>query len=451
MRCTLLRRFQCANVTNIKWLNLRAVRTITRRISTYDPTKSPLALPRQNNQLLSLKPITPSDAYVSCTVFNGRGDVTAVSEKFPKWAFLRDHSLYPRDLRKIDTTAIDIIPSIIVKKSCIVINMLHIKALIEKDRVFVFDTVNPSAAAKLGVLMYDLESKLSSKDNSTGSSSIQFYEHKALESMLINVMSSLETELKHHMSICGHILSELENEVNRERLRDLLIKSKNLTSYYQKSSLIRDVLDELLENDDDLAAMYLTVKKEPEEDDFADLEMLLETYYTQCDEYVQQAEALIQDIKSTEEIVNIILDANRNSLMLLELKATIYTLGFTVATLIPAFYGMNLKNFIEENNYGFGVIVFASIVMGLFVTGANFRVLRSVTRLTMLNNHTGSQSLQHKQLASKYAEEYIPSLWQRWKSWAGVVWHGKSRSMNYGQGKEDRDVIWRWLLDDEKK
>lgn len=403
------------------------------------------------HQLLSLKPITPSDSFVSCTVFNEKGDVTAVSQKFPKWAFLRDHSLYPRDLRKIDTTAVDIIPSITVKSSCIVVNMLHIKALIEKDRVYVFDTANQSAAAKLGVLMYDLESKLSSRNTISTNTVTQYYEHRALESMLMNVMSSLETEFKMHFKICGHILSELENEVNRYKLRDLLIKSKNLTLFYQKSSLIREVLDELLENDDDLAGMYLTVKKTEAEDDFADLEMLLETYYTQCDEYVQQAESLIQDIRSTEEIVNIILDANRNSLMLLELKVTIYTLGFTVATLLPAFYGMNLKNFIEDSNLGFGSVVLFSIMIALMVTGANFRALRSVTRLTMLNNHTGSQSAQHKKLAFEYAEEHIPTMWQRWKYWMHSLWHGSTRGRRRLQGKEDRDTIWRWLIDEERK
>ena len=112
--------------------------------------------PPQPQQLLSVKPITPNDAYVSCTLLNSKGDVTAVSQKFPKWTFLRDHGLYPRDLRKIDTSTIDIIPSIVVKPTCILINLLHIKALIQKNQVFVFDTSNPEAAMKLGVLMYDL-------------------------------------------------------------------------------------------------------------------------------------------------------------------------------------------------------------------------------------------------------------------------------------------------------
>lgn len=404
--------------------------------------------PPQPQQLLSVKPITPNDAYVSCTLLNSKGDVTAVSQKFPKWTFLRDHGLYPRDLRKIDTSTIDIIPSIVVKPTCILINLLHIKALIQKNQVFVFDTSNPEAAMKLGVLMYDLESKLS-QTNLTPHLTAQLYEHKALESILINVMTCLETEYKQHYSICGQILNELEDQIDRDKLRDLLIRSKNLTSFYQKSLLIRDVLDELLESDEDLASMYLSEQK-TEADDFADLEMLLETYYKQCDEYVQQSESLIQDIKSTEEIVNIILDANRNSLMLFELKVTIYTLGFTVATMVPAFYGMNLKNFIEESELGFASVVVFSIVSAGLVSVANFRALRSVTRLTLMNNHTGDKTTKHIQNAKLAVDREVPTLWARWKHGARVIWSGNTNYTTVGDGKR-RDMIWKWLVDDNKK
>lgn len=398
------------------------------------------AFPSAHQQLLSLKPITPNDSFISSTVFDSKGAIVAVSKKFQKWEFLRKHALYPRDLRKIDTSSVDIIPSIQVKpNNCIVLNMLHIKALIEKDRVYVFDTVDPSSAVKLGVLMYDLESKLSPKMGTQ----VQYYEHRALESILINIMSSLEAEFKLHYSICGQILIDLENEVNRDKLRELLIKSKNLTLFYQKSLLIREVLDELLESDDDLASLYLTVKK-TEEDDFSDLEMLLETYYTQCDEYVQQAESLIQDIKSTEEIVNIILDANRNSLMLLELKITIYTLGFTVATLVPAFYGMNLKNFIEESYLGFGAVVVFSILSAYLVTRANFKALKSVTKLTMLKSSNPSQASYNMKTKStlRPALARIRGLF-KWRknpdSNGQPIWN-----------KQDRDVIWKWLMDEKK-
>ncbi|CAI2032264.1 hypothetical protein SEUBUCD646_0H03580 [Saccharomyces eubayanus] len=420
-------------------------------------------------QLLSLKPISPSDSlFISCTVFNSEGNIISMSEKFSKWSFLTEHSLFPRDLRKIDNSSIDIIPTIMCKPDCIVINLLHIKALIERDKVYVFDTTNPSAAAKLSVLMYDLESKLSSTKNNS-----QFYEHRALESIFINVMSALETDFKLHSQICIQILNDLENEVNRLKLRHLLIKSKDLTLFYQKTLLIRDLLDELLENDDDLANMYLTVKKSPK-DNFSDLEMLIETYYTQCDEYVQQSESLIQDIKSTEEIVNIILDANRNSLMLLELKVTIYTLGFTVASVLPAFYGMNLKNFIEESEWGFTSVVAFSIMSALYITKKNFNSLRSVTKMTMYPNSTTNPNSFPKTSISTSVSSKLRKRRNWWKLTRqrlaillyGSNYYNAAMSNNKGnkgflklkkfnmendlKSKQDRDMIWKWLIEDKK-
>ena len=219
--------------------------------------------------------------------------------------------------------------------------------------------------------------------------------------------------------------------------------------------------------------MYLTVKKSPK-DNFSDLEMLIETYYTQCDEYVQQSESLIQDIKSTEEIVNIILDANRNSLMLLELKVTIYTLGFTVASVLPAFYGMNLKNFIEESEWGFTSVVVFSIMSALYITKKNFNSLRSVTKMTMYPNSTTNSSSFPKtsistSVASKLRERR--TWWKTTRQRLGILLYGSNyynaaMSNNKGnkgflklkkfnmendlKNKQNRDMIWRWLIEDKK-
>ncbi|AGO12022.1 AaceriADR359Wp [[Ashbya] aceris (nom. inval.)] len=391
-----------------------------------------------------VKPITPNDLFVSCTVFNERGAVTGVSTRYPKLSFLRDRGLYPRDLRKLDTSSIEVIPSIVVKPTCILVNLLHIKAVIEKNRVYVFDTASKEAAARLGVLMYDLESKLASHSSQPA----QHYEHRALESILVNVMTCLETEFKHLSKQCGLVLNELEDQIDREKLRDLLIHSKDLTSFYQKSLLIRDMLDELLESDEDLAGMCLSPAPGAAEADASEVEMLLETYYKQCDEYVQQSGSLLQNIKSTEDVVNIILDANRNSLMLFELKVTIYTLGFTVATLIPAFYGMNLKNFIEESVWGFGGVLVVSVAAGLAVTASNFKALRSVARLTVMNSHSTYPGAKHISSARIHLDRDVPTLWMRMKTGFQTIWFGKSRPSRDGR---QRDMIWKWLLDDKSK
>lgn len=78
-----------------------------------------------------------------------------------------------------------------------------------------------------------------------------------------------------------------------------------------------------------------------------------------------------------------ILDANRNSLMLLDLKMSIGTLGIGSGAFIAALYGMNLKNFMEESDYGFlGVSAWSFIFAGI-VCSYGLTKLRKVQRVSM--------------------------------------------------------------------
>ncbi|KAJ9623576.1 magnesium ion transporter [Taxawa tesnikishii (nom. ined.)] len=182
------------------------------------------------------------------------------------------------------------------------------------------------------------------------------------------------------------VLRELEEDIDRDKLRHLLIYSKKLGTFEQKARLVRDAIDDLLEADDDLAAMYLTEKadgKERAEDDHTEVEMLLESYYKICDEIVQISGNLVSNIRNTEEIVRAILDANRNSLMLLDLRFSILTLGIGAGTFIAALYGMNLKNFIEESDLGFGLVSLSCAVLTVVSIIYGLRKLRRVQRLSM--------------------------------------------------------------------
>lgn len=85
-----------------------------------------LAIPR------ILKPIAPSDSYISCTIFDETGKVKEISKKFPKTKFLTENGLFPRDLRKIDTSTVDVVPTIAVRPNCILVNLLYIKSIIKR-------------------------------------------------------------------------------------------------------------------------------------------------------------------------------------------------------------------------------------------------------------------------------------------------------------------------------
>ena len=77
------------------------------------------------------------------------------------------------------------------------------------------------------------------------------------------------------------------------------------------------------------------------------------------------------------------MDANRNSLMLLDLKFSIGTLGIGSGAFIAALYGMNLKNFIEDSNVGFWGVTGWSMVFAAVVCSYGLVKLRKVQRLSM--------------------------------------------------------------------
>jgi magnesium transporter len=151
--------------------------------------------------------------------------------------------------------------------------------------------------------MYDLEGKLRQLDTRANGSLP--YEFRALEAVLISATNGLESEFEGVREPVVRVLRELEEDIDRDKLRYLLIYSKRISTFEQTARLVRDALGELLEADDDLAAMYLTEKakgKGRSENDHTEAELLLESYHKVTDEIVQAAENLVSSIRNTEEM-----------------------------------------------------------------------------------------------------------------------------------------------------
>ncbi len=348
--------------------------------------------------------IKPSNELkLRCTEFDENGNVTLVNGEFRKGELIAKYSLLPRDLRKIDSS---VLPHILVRESAILINLLHLRCLIKHNRVLVFDVYGSTDSYAQSLFMYDLEGKLRQKQTSTaavaGANNLP-YEFRALEAVLISVTSGLESEFEGVREPVVRVLRELEEDIDRDKLRHLLIYSKKLGTFEQKARLVRDAIEDLLEADDDLASMYLTEKaqgKERDEQNHDEIELLLESYHKVTDEIVQVSSNLVSAIRNTEEIVRAILDANRNSLMLLDLKFSIGTLGISAGMFIAALYGMNLKNFIEEDHFGFAGISAFSTLLTVACCYWAFRRLRQVQRLSMWGE-SGSQRRERQQKANK--------------------------------------------------
>ncbi|KAI1140875.1 cora-domain-containing protein [Hypoxylon sp. FL0543] len=330
---------------------------------------------RQLSQKAALEP------RLRCTEVDENGNVIVVDGEFKKSELIARFGLLPRDLRKIDSSNL---PHILVRPTAILLNLLHLKVLIKYNRVLLFDVFGSKASYPQSAFMYDLQGKLQQK-TIPGNGGLP-YEFRALEAVLQSVTQELEADFEAVRDPVIRILSELEDDIDRHKLRILLVLSKRVSTFEQKAKLVRDAIEELLEADDDLAAMYLTEKTHDIHrslDDHTEVEMLLESYHKLCDEIVQEAQNLVSGIRNTEEIVRAILDANRNSLMLLDLKFSVGTLGLAMGTFIAGLYGMNLENFIEETHWGFGVVTGISIAFSLLVCRYGLAKLRKVQRVKM--------------------------------------------------------------------
>jgi magnesium transporter len=233
-----------------------------------------------------------------------------------------------------------------------------------------------------------------------------------------------------------------------------------MVKFHQKCNLVRLAIEDVLENDEALIGLYLTestydicrvvsfstlgltVGRQGIQRDLSnhdEAELLLETYYNQCNEIVQQAERVISNVKNTEEIINIMLDANRNSLMLTELKVTIGTLGFTIGMFFTALYGMNLLNFIEESDYGLGAVTGVASIIAAGITWYNFRKLTSIRKVSM----TG---LAPKVPLSNGHRYRVPMAAIQQTGSPGPLGSMLMRRRQ-NMGPSNRALMWKWLVE----
>ncbi|KAH8101766.1 cora-domain-containing protein [Cristinia sonorae] len=295
----------------------------------------------------------PTDLMLRCTVLDQDGDVATISGQFKRSDLCTEHRLNPRDLRKIDSRIPNLVPTILVRKEAILVNVLHIRALVKADAVVLFDTYGSADSRLHSVFLYHLEHNLKVKNSG------QPYEFRALDSILLSVLSALEAEMVFIRNLVGGLLAELEDDIDHDRFKRLLHYSRRLASFQNRAKLVQEALEEVLEQDEDLIAMYLTDKKngiDRQLQDHEELEVLLESFSKQVEEIVNEAENIQSNVQSTQEIVELILDSNRNALLTLDLKISILTMGIGIGTLVAGVFGMNLRSNLEDTEYMFYIM-----------------------------------------------------------------------------------------------
>ncbi|KAH8817662.1 Mg2+ transporter protein cora-like protein [Flagelloscypha sp. PMI_526] len=330
----------------------------------------------------------PTELMLRCTILDAEGHVKTVSGQFVRSDLSCEHKLHARDLRKIDSRVPNLVPTILAREEGFLVNMLHVRALVKADTVILFDTYGSVDSRLHSMFLYHLEHNLKAKTLGLP------YEFRALESILLSVLSALEAELVFIRKLVGGLLAELDDDIDHDRFKRLLHYSRKLSTFQNRAKLVQDALEEVLQQDEDLTAMYLSDKKNGvvrESSDHQELEILLESFEKQVEEIVNEAENMQTNVQSTQEIVELILDSNRNQLLALDLKISMATFGVGTGAMVAGVFGMNLTSHLESHPQAFfvatGGIALASIVVVL----ASFKKLAKIRKVGLSTGHGPSR------------------------------------------------------------
>ncbi|KAI3523899.1 hypothetical protein L1887_02393 [Cichorium endivia] len=335
-----------------------------------------------------------------------------------KYAIMHRVQIHARDLRILDPL-LSYPSTILGRERAIVLNLEHIKAIITAEEVLLRDPSDdnvipvveelrrrlPVINANHGEGQHDLETN--EEDESP-------FEFRALEVFLEAICSFHAARTTELETDAYPALDELTSKIssrNLDRVRKLKSAMTRLTARVQK---VRDELERLLDDDDDMADLYLSRKLSSaspvsdsgaaswfhgsptigskisrasrasvmtvhgDENDVEELEMLLEAYFMQIDGTLNKLTSLREYIDDTEDYINIQLDNHRNQLIQLELFLSSGTVCMSIYALVTGIFGMNIPyTWNDDHGYMFKWVV---ILSGVF-SAVLFLLIVSYARL----------------------------------------------------------------------
>jgi len=278
-----------------------------------------------------------------------------------------------RDLRTVDLAAAPThsASAIIVRDKAIVVNILHVKCIIQWDGVLVFDYRNPEIQSFLALLEQTISGKENAIYNSVSADYEEMpFEHRVLEAVFIDVYQCLYlqySELKPLIEEQLRMISRAPDAGGHVYSEYLLIYRNRLNQFSKTVSSVHSVLHEIWQSDEDMAAMYLSTRAKTGHrrmvQQHEEIESLLETYLRQIEHMSNEVQQLQQEIVATDEYLNIQLDSVRNKIMRLNVLLSLGSFSTGFSGLTAAVFGMNLPSTLETSTIAFPLVT-SGILMG---------------------------------------------------------------------------------------
>ena len=333
----------------------------------------------------------------------GAGQVGQISKR----EIAEQYGLSSRDLRVFDQPMSGY-PHILVREQTILIHLFDLRVLVQYDHARLFhvarvpdpdpdpdhhpkhasghmdeDENKDDESPVSQIFSHNIGAKLRSGHRQVGSSR-QPYELRVLEAALSSVTSVLEADyllaskrVAQALRMTDSATLDEEGNLIHSRLQAMLDLKRRLVGVEQRALQVRNITQEILNEDEDMAAMYLTDKRTGRPhgvEDHQDVEYLFEAYFKSADGVVQEARGLMSQIRRTEETIQYILSVRRNQIMVLEARLEILMLALAGATLVAGWYGMNVVNYFEESQHAFAAVLVASF--GFIAASSWFGMLK---------------------------------------------------------------------------
>ncbi|KAF3789852.1 Magnesium transporter [Nymphaea thermarum] len=349
-----------------------------------------------------------------------------------KLAVMRRCDLPARDLRLLDP--LFVYPSTILgREKAIVVNLEHIRCIITADEVLLLNSLDSyviqyvvELQRRLGFERRSFPPSANNFEDGFGGSSPTDglpFEFRALEVALELACTFLDSQAADLEIEAYPLLDELTSKLstlNLERVRRLKSRLVALTRRVQK---VRDEIEQLMDDDGDMAEMYLTEKKlrmdstygdqsmivygsigagvsvsapvspvssPPESrrlekslsigrsrhesmrstesgEDIEELEMLLETYFVVIGSTLNKLTSLKEYIDDTEDFINIQLDNVRNQLIQFELLLTTATFVVAIFGVVAGIFGMNFSISLFDEPGAFKWVLLITGACGLLI------------------------------------------------------------------------------------
>lgn len=309
-----------------------------------------------------------------------------------KYEILDRLQLHPRDLRILDPL-LSYPSTILSRERAIILNLEHIKAIITAEEVLIRDPLDDNVLPvieKLRRQLNPLDASHGHQGDDRGPAAQHDvevdeeadcpFEFKALEVALEAICSYLAASTKEFETVLYPSLDMVTSKINSRNLDHIRKLKSQITRLAARSQKVRDVLQQLLDDGDSMADLYLSRKvvslplptsrsipnfaklflatpsvssrlsKESEgnivvhgdENDVAALEMLLEDNFKQIDGTLNRLTTLREYISNTEDYLNIQLDNQRNQFIQVELVLSAAAASIAIHSMVAGIFSVSV-------------------------------------------------------------------------------------------------------------